>query len=375
MKNTCNFQMMLNKENLVETFLNERSGNPVFLYGIGAGVIWYIKLFENLSIPIAGLCDGFIEEEKEISFDDESKKTYKAYPLERVYENYGLVDYVIAAPKHRRKIKETLEKGMYSGIYIFDAAPIVLQGRMPEEYREYVKNNIGRFETVYKMLEDEASKRVMLNCMAGWITSDCNYYEKTASSSQYFPDIVRKVISGEEVFVDVGAFDGDSIEEFLNCVGGDKFKKVIAFEPEPISFNKGKDKYSDPRISFYQYGVGNKNDTMNIVYANGAEGTMLSAGKGEQKEDRKVEIIRLDDFIQDKVTYVKMDIEGMELEALKGAERSIKRDTPKLAISIYHKMEDMIEIIDYINRINPKYKFYMRHYWDCSGTDVVLFAL
>lgn len=284
------------------------------------------------------------------------------------------MDYVIAAPKHRKKIKKTLEKGECLGIYMFDAAPIVLQGRMPKEYREYVRANIECFEAVYNMLEDEISKKVMLNSVAGWITSDCDYYEKTASSSQYFPDIVKNVLSEDEVFVDVGAFDGDSVEEFLNCVG-DKYKKVIAFEPESLSFEKGRNKYLDSRISFYQYGVGNENRSMNIVYTNGSEGTTLSMTKEEQKESSEIEIIKLDDFIQDKVTYVKMDIEGMELEALKGAERIIKSDTPKLAISIYHKMEDMIDIIDYINRINPKYKFYMRHYWDCSGTDVILFAL
>lgn len=371
MKGICNIQMMLNEKNLVEKFLEERSGNPIFLYGVGAGVMWYIKLFKELSIPIVGLCDSFLEEEKDISFQDEK---YTAYPLESVCKNFGAVDYVIAAPKHRRKIKGIIEKRVYSGIYMFDAAPIVLQGRMPKEYREYVRANIERFEAVYNMLEDKVSKQVMLNCMAGWITSDCDYYEKTASSSQYFPDIVKNALSEDEVFVDVGAFDGDSVAEFLNCVG-DKYKKVIAFEPEPLSFDKGRNKYLDSRISFCQYGVGNENRSMNIVYTNGSEGTTLSMTKEERKEGSEIEIIKLDDFIQDKVTYVKMDIEGMELEALKGTEQIIKRDTPKLAISIYHKMEDMIDIIDYINRINPKYKFYMRHYWDCSGTDVILFAL
>lgn len=129
MKSICNIQMMLNEKNLVEKFLEERSGNPIFLYGVGAGVMWYIKLLKELSIPIVGLCDSFLEEEKDISFQDEK---YTAYPLESVYENFGAVDYVIAAPKHRRKIKGTIEKGVYSGIYMFDAAPICTSGKNAE---------------------------------------------------------------------------------------------------------------------------------------------------------------------------------------------------------------------------------------------------
>lgn len=86
MESICNIKMMLNAENLVEKFLAERSGSPIFLYGVGAGVMWYIELLKELSIPIAGLCDSFLEEKKDISFQDEM---YTAYPLKYVYENWG----------------------------------------------------------------------------------------------------------------------------------------------------------------------------------------------------------------------------------------------------------------------------------------------
>lgn len=377
MKEYRNIRSVLDEDNLVEEFVKKRSGNPVFLYGIGAGVVWYIKLLERLSIPIAGLCDGFIEEITEMVFDDEDgmKRTYMAYPLTYVYEKYGGgCDYVIAAPRHRKKIIETLERRDHLGIWAFDAVPIVLQERMPREYREYVRRNVEQFENVVDMLEDELSKRIMINCIAGYITSDCDYYEGTSTESQYFPDIVKNTMTAEEVFVDVGAFDGDTIDEFLECVDG-KYKKIIAFEPEPKNFEKGKKKYSDPRIEFFKYGCGDQNEISNIIHANGLEGSRLVQQELDEKGSMRVKTIRLDDFIEEKVTYIKMDIEGMELNALRGAEKIIQRDAPKLAISVYHKKEDMVEIINYLRMIQPDYKFYMRHYWDCSGTDIVLFAL
>lgn len=61
-------------------------------------------------------------------------------------------------------------------------------------------------------------------------------------------------------------------------------------------------------------------------------------------------------------TFIKMDIEGMEWDALHGAVETIKRNHPKLAICIYHSDEDMIRIVEYIHEIAPEYKLYVRHH-------------
>lgn len=372
--NSICIQELLEKPNLLEQFIEHRNEeNYLVLYGVGAGIVWYIKLLKKLSISITCLCDGVIEKKKEISFEDEcgNLDEYMVYPLDTVCKMYGeRVDYIITAPRHRKIIKEKLEKFPHMGIYTFDAAPIIIQGRMPEIYRRYVRDNAGEFEKVYGVLEDDLSRKVMINCLEGYITSDCDCYENTASDSQYFPDIVRDSMSEEEVFVDVGAFDGDSIGAFLDCVGN-KFKKIIAFEPEPTNYEMLKKNYQDSRISLFQCGCGSENGVMGIDHSNGLEGARLL----NNGEDEIVKIVKLDDIIKDRVTYIKMDIEGMEAEALQGGENIIMRDVPKLAISVYHKAEDIIEITNYLRKLNPRYKFYMRHYWDCSGTDIVLFAL
>ena len=85
-------------------------------------------------------------------------------------------------------------------------------------------------------------------------------------------------------------------------------------------------------------------------------------------------VVSIDDMVgDDKVTFIKMDIEGAEMEALEGAKQTIERNRPKLAISIYHKEEDLWEIPFYILSKYPWYKIYMRHY-TLTTNETVLYA-
>lgn len=88
-----------------------------------------------------------------------------------------------------------------------------------------------------------------------------------------------------------------------------------------------------------------------------------------------IETIALDEFIQDeRVTFIKMDIEGAELDALRGAVHIIKTQKPKLAISVYHRWDDIFTIPKLILEIRPDYKLYIRHY-SLLANETVLYAL
>lgn len=368
------------KENLYEEFLRLCDfSKPVVLYGVGAGVVWYIKLLERKGIIISCLCDSSVNEKnKHYSWKDEKGKEHR-YPLcslQEIYLKYGKCNFVISAPRHRESIKKIIQQIPHEKIYVFDAAPIVIQNREPSVYKEYFKSNVVLFEKVFLSMTDDLSKKTMKNCIYGYVTSNCDYFMNTASDSQYFPDIIKEILSDKEVFVDVGAYDGDSLEEFINSVN-EKFKKVIAFEPDIYNYGIGKNKFQDERIFFYPYGCSENEESAYIIHENGDNADEGAYVQREVNEiiGNKIQLIKLDDFIKEEVTYIKMDIEGMELTALKGSRNIIKKYKPKLAISIYHKMEDMVEIIEYIRSLNSTYKFYMRHFWDCNGTDVILFAI
>ena len=90
----------------------------------------------------------------------------------------------------------------------------------------------------------------------------------------------------------------------------------------------------------------------------------------------KVPVVAIDRVVaeEDKVTFIKMDVEGAELESLKGAKETILRNKPKLAICIYHKPDDLIDIPLYINELVPEYKLYIRHHSNDRG-ETALYAV
>ena len=90
---------------------------------------------------------------------------------------------------------------------------------------------------------------------------------------------------------------------------------------------------------------------------------------------QQVDMVSIDDYIDEneKITIIKMDIEGAEYAALKGAERTIKKYSPRLAISIYHNPEDYWRIFELIYEYSKDYKFAVRHHQN-NHLDTVLYA-
>ena len=103
-----------------------------------------------------------------------------------------------------------------------------------------------------------------------------------------------------------------------------------------------------------------------------SQGSMMS--RIDENGEDEVEVRALDEVVDGKVTFIKMDIEGAELESLKGARKIIQEQKPKLAICVYHKKEDIFDIPEYILSLNSEYKLYLRHY-TLDEWDTVLYAI
>ena len=185
--------------------------------------------------------------------------------------------------------------------------------------------------------------------------------------NQYFAaDIIK--FSDDEVFIDAGAFDLDNSERLLKKCNS--VKKIYAFDPNEIPFYMIDEKIMKHGFNNLEIiKVGLWSETKNLTY--------IPFGSSSRIADNgsvTVKVVALDEAVNDKVTFIKMDIEGAELEALKGAEKTIKRYKPKLAISVYHKSEDIIDIPLYIKNLVQEYRIYMRHYTDYEG-ETVLYAV
>lgn len=123
-------------------------------------------------------------------------------------------------------------------------------------------------------------------------------------------------------------------------------------------------------IYLYQKGVWCKSG--NLKFNIKKDGTTKAT---DEEEGIELDVVAIDEMLKGKICgFIKMDIEGSEYEALKGAQRTIRKDHPILAISIYHKPEDVIQIPEYILELSESYRFYIRHY-STDLSETILYAI
>lgn len=188
-------------------------------------------------------------------------------------------------------------------------------------------------------------------------------------TGQYFnPDFMT---FGEEVFVDAGCKNLSTALKLTKYCS--HLKKVYAFEPDDSNYHdcmKSKAAFTEVDVEVFHYGTWSKAATLH--FSTTADGSSHICEDGETS----IEVMSIDEAVagKERVTFIKMDVEGAELESLKGARNTIQRDKPKLAICIYHKPEDMVTIPLYIKQLVPEYKLYVRHHSNVSG-ETVLYAV
>lgn len=216
---------------------------------------------------------------------------------------------------------------------------------------DFILANIDKIHEVYKNLADASSKEaylaVLCERVSGVITD-----LKCSEAVQYFHDCCMPE-TGDVVF-DCGSYDGQTAVEFsqLGC-------KVYSFELDKINYQKGIAKAEKYQFILENLGVGAARGQ--VHYSAG------DAASSIQTQGNAVgEIIDIDTYVNEKdiskVDFIKMDVEGAELQALSGARASIGKFKPKLAICTYHKLPDLWEIPLYIKSIRSDYVFYFRHH-------------
>lgn len=220
-----------------------------------------------------------------------------------------------------------------------------------------------------ELFDDERSKQILQERIAFFLTGDTSHIENTPiDSPAYFCEGIYQ-ISEDEVLMDCGAFTGDTLLDFTRRTKL-SYKKVLSFEPDPMNYSItlstiNKHKWKD--IILINAAVGEENG-YSFFDASGTDGSRLCPAG-----DAKVKVVKLDDYFGERPTLIKMDVEGAEMAALKGAEEIITKLKPKLAICLDHKCFDFLDIPKYIHQLVPEYKLKVRHHTDVLY-DTVLYA-
>ena len=236
-----------------------------------------------------------------------------------------------------------------------------------------LKEHVDDFEELYINLEDYRSKKLLYAILNNWVHYDFNTLSEVIEKcyDDYF-DLDLVPTCNEEVFVDLGAYTGDSTISFLRNYG-DSYKKIYAYEITPETYQILVSNLKDyPNVVCYLKGVGDTRSSLSVVNssADASANTVFVSDNGT------IPMVTLDEDIGETITIIKADIEGFEQEALLGAINHIKNDHPKLLISVYHKNEDLWKIPKMIKEIDPTYKFYLRyHGGNVYPTEITLIAL
>jgi FkbM family methyltransferase len=175
--------------------------------------------------------------------------------------------------------------------------------------------------------------------------------------------------SDDEIYVDGGSYDGDSIRMFIKSVGG-RYHDIFAFEPDPVTFAKLIENFAnESRVHAIHAGLYSCMGNLRFR-DDGSRGAIFA-----QDGEAEIAVTTIDDAVGGKaVSYIKMNIEGAEIEALRGGARTIRKFLPKLAISAYHYADHLWKIPQLVRELSPQYDLYLRQH-DGGIIETVLYAL
>lgn len=319
------------------------SDKPLVLYGMGLGAEKIMSELEQRGMRADDIfaSDEFVR--------GHSFKGYKVLRYSEVCEKYKDFNVVLCFASRIDEVIDRIAEIDGEHTVFAPDVPVAGGGLFT---REYITENEEKFERAYSLLADEESKRVYRDILNFKVSGKIKYLLSSfCDKSKVYSDILN--LNENEEIIDLGAYDGDTIREFTAATGG-KYKHITAIEPDKKSYKKLlKNTDGMKNISTLNMGIWSKRDTL-IFDAEAGRNSKLSA------EGVSVEVTDIDS-LNIAPTFIKMDIEGSEMKALEGAEKTIKKYLPKLYICAYHRNEDLFALLLKINELSEKYKIYFRH--------------
>lgn len=340
------------KENIAERLGRERL--PLVMWGAGEYAVEVDKYLRMKGIPLA---DVFVDDKyysEGMIFNGMKVLFYS-----EVIEKYAKVN-VILGNHCYEKIDSLKENKIVKEVfYLFS----IYYGNYDKTPLSYIVENVAEFNAVYQLWEDEKSCDNYLAFLKVRVSGNIQYILGiNETECTFFNNDVYK-IKDNEVFLDVGAYDGDTIRMFLEENGG-KYKRIYAVEPDNKSRNRLWTYIEEARLRdiwVTEKGAWSKNGT--LVFADG-NGRLSSVVEEDIFVEGKVVNVKpLDNLFEysDHISMLKINyLKGVK-EALQGAENILKVHRPKLSIAVGLDCRNIVDIPMLIKRINPDYKLYLRY--------------
>lgn len=333
----------------------------VVLYGTGNGADKIVNFCEVNKVPIAGI---FVSDEfcRGQSFRGHRVESY-AQITERLGKDFLLViAFASELPELLNRFQELNQQhetiAPHLGLYNEDLTD-----------REWFARHEEELTAAYELLADEWSKNVFQDMLNFKFSGKLEYLFRHATKRK--DDIAFLEVNGNEVYYDLGAYDGDTLLEGQGARIKGQGYKVVAVEADAKNFSKLKLRVEGQGLRIEDSGA----RIGDIVLINKAvwkdeKGIEFSAKSGRSasvfsdRAKKKIIASTTIDAIAKETgwepSYIKMDVEGAEKEVIAGGTATIKHCHPKLFIAAYHFNEDLFQIPLILHQLNPNYKIYLR---------------
>lgn len=335
----------------------KRTPLPIAVYGTGNGADRVFEEFIRLGITVSYVVasDGFVR-----------NRTFRGFEVKSISQLESEIGDFVIALAFASPIPQVIE-----GIKALALKHKVIMPSVPVYKSEifnkdFLRKHIEEIESAYSSLADEQSKKVFENIIRFQITGDLNYCFDCETTKDEAFSILN--LGENESFLDLGAYRGDTIEEFLSYAKA--YNKIVAVEPDTRTFKKlqGNCEELENCITLNN-AIWSENCTLTF---DGNKGRGASAkALGEEKSAICVDYITKE---HGNFSYINIDIEGAEVEMLKGACLTLA-SRPKLCMAVYHKSEDIFALINKVKEINPNYKIYLRHHPHISFWDTNIYCI
>lgn len=341
-----------------------REVRPIVLYGTGNGGDKIVDELLRRGIPLSGVfaSDVFVRSRTFRGFHVES--------LDGITKRLG-DDLVIllAFGSSRADVMEQIEKIAERYTLLVPEVPLI-GGDVFD--RDYFEAHDAELSVLYTSLADEESRALLEDMIRYRLTGRPEYLRRT----EPFQTSLRTLIRTEniETVLDGGAFTGDTVRIF-----GETFpalREVYAVEPDAHSFAKLSAYAADEqRFTVHpQNGIlWCKAGTVPFRTA-GSRGSGIGAAAKRQKE-MEAASFTADELCAGRIDLIKLDVEGAEREALRGAETVIRHDRPVLCVSLYHRTDDLFALPETLRKLCPDYLFSLRRVPCIPAWDLLLYAV
>lgn len=327
-----------------------REQRPIVLYGMGDGALKVLNQCRRFGIPVSGIfaSDEFVR-----------GQSFEGFPVRTLKETEDLWDDFVILLCFGAYLPPLMKKILHLSrrhtLYAPDV-PVFGDGLFTDEY---VRAHERELEKAYALLADEPS-RLVFRCMVNFkLSGKISYLTQCETArDEVFKELLP--LGSRERYLDLGAYDGDTVKEFLSLTNG-RADSILALEPDPRNFKKlqkTREKLDFPALSLLNAGIWENDGVLSFDGRAGRSSALAQNGK------LQVPVCSLDTLSRryGGFTYIKMDVEGAERQALLGGRETLLRDRPKLLFSGYHRVEDLFALPLLLHQLAPDYRIWLRHH-------------